>query len=104
MNSTNTKVPSSAPQIGVDFGGEGQTFVVVIGADGLLKFIHDDDLNGLLDEGEAAITRASHVEPDGRDWFADLAPVLGPKLGPFSTRRAALRAEHDWLLENHLGV
>ena len=51
--------------------------------------------------GRLKIARGSHVEPDdtGR-WFADLAPVDGPKLGPFSCRSEALRAEAQWL-ETH---
>ncbi len=53
--------------------------------------------------GEASIRRGSHVEPtsDGR-WTADLSPVNGPSLGPFSTRSEALDAEVGWLLENWL--
>jgi len=53
--------------------------------------------------GEASIRRGSHVEPtaDGR-WTADLSPVNGPILGPFSTRSEALDAEVTWLLENWL--
>ena len=48
--------------------------------------------------GQPHIQRASHVEPDGRgQWIADLAPVGGPKLGPFSLRSAALEAERRWL-------
>jgi len=48
--------------------------------------------------GQLAISRGSHVEPDelGR-WFADLAPVGGPQLGPFSCRSDALNAEAAWL-------
>jgi hypothetical protein len=102
MNSTNTPPPSNAPQIGVEL--ERSALVIVVEDDGRVRFIHDDDLNALLDEGDARIDRASHVEPLGRDWFADLAPVGGPVLGPFPTRRAALAAEHDWLLKHHLGV
>ncbi len=53
------------------------------------------DLNAL---GRPSIRRASHVEPDdaGR-WWADLAPVAGPKLGPFQRRSQALAAEDRWL-------
>ncbi len=48
--------------------------------------------------GAVSIRRASHVEPDadGR-WWADLAPVGGPRLGPFGLRSAALAAERAWL-------
>jgi len=56
------------------------------------------DLSAL---GSLAIRRASHVEPraDG-SWQADLAPVGGPTLGPFSRRSDALAAEQQWL-ETH---
>jgi hypothetical protein len=51
--------------------------------------------------GTLSITRGSHVEPnDAGQWLADLAPVGGPCLGPFSSRSEALRAEADWL-EKH---
>jgi hypothetical protein len=54
--------------------------------------------------GVASIRRASHVEPDdaGR-WWADLAPVGGPRLGPFPRRSAALQAEVAWLDQFLLG-
>ena len=54
--------------------------------------------------GAASIRRASHVEPDeaGR-WWADLAPVGGPKLGPFPRRSEALQAEVAWLDQFLLG-
>ena len=53
--------------------------------------------------GRLSIQRGSHVEPtsDGR-WTADLSPVNGPVLGPFTTRTAALQAEEAWLLEHWL--
>ena len=53
--------------------------------------------------GELAIRRASHVEPtaDG-GWIADLSPVAGPTLGPFSSRSLALIAEAAWLEANWL--
>ena len=51
--------------------------------------------------GPLAIRRASHVEPDENgSWWADLAPVDGPRLGPFDRRSFALDAERLWL-ETH---
>jgi hypothetical protein len=51
--------------------------------------------------GELAIRRASQVEPDEQArWWADLAPVRGPHLGPFVRRSDALQAEVAWL-EKH---
>ena len=53
--------------------------------------------------GELTIQRASHVEPDleGK-WWAELAPVGGPRLGPFDRRSQALEAEKLWLEQNWL--
>jgi hypothetical protein len=45
----------------------------------------------------------SHVEVDDQNqWWADLAPVNGPRLGPFpfACRQQALDAERQWL-ESH---
>jgi hypothetical protein len=56
------------------------------------------DLNSL---GELTIHRVSFIEPDHTDWYADLSPVAGPILGPFTLRSQALQAEFDWL-EQHL--
>jgi hypothetical protein len=48
--------------------------------------------------GAMTIQRASHVEPDDAGlWHADLSPVGGPTLGPFSKRSEALAAEQRWL-------
>jgi hypothetical protein len=48
--------------------------------------------------GILTITRASHVEPDVQgQWWSDLSPVQGPKLGPFDRRSEALAAEAAWL-------
>lgn len=50
--------------------------------------------------GPLQIQRGSHVEPDASGaWWADLSPVMGPKLGPFANRSAALAAEVNWLEE-----
>jgi hypothetical protein len=68
---------------------------------GTLRFIYHDDLQPLLTLGKPAVRRVSHVEPteDGR-WTADLSPVDGPVLGPFTLRKEALTAEMRWLEEN----
>lgn len=53
--------------------------------------------------GRLSITRGSHVEPDVEgNWWADLSPVNGPKLGPFPNRSSALAAEAEWLTTNWL--
>jgi len=53
--------------------------------------------------GQPQIRRASHVEPtaDGR-WLADLSPISGPMLGPFSARSEALAAEEAWIVTHWL--
>ena len=70
---------------------------LVIQPGGAVRCIYGEaiDLHAL---GRPAISRGSHVEPDqhGR-WFADMAPVAGPKLGPFDRRSDALAAESAWL-------
>jgi hypothetical protein len=75
---------------------------LVIHPDGAVSCLYDEaiDLTAL---GSLQIERGSHVEPDelGR-WFADLAPVSGPKLGPFDRRSDALEAERVWLEANWL--
>jgi len=73
---------------------------IVIAPNGTMRFIYDDKLRPLLETGAARIDRASHVEPQGTKWQADMAPVGGPVLGPFDTRQAALDAEVAWLNEN----
>jgi len=70
---------------------------LVIDARGVVRCVYGEsiDLSAL---GPPTITRASHVEPDeyGR-WWVDLAPVGGPRLGPFNMRSHALDAERAWL-------
>jgi hypothetical protein len=70
---------------------------LVVGCDGGVRCIYDEALD-LREIGKLQITRASHVEPDDEGyWWADMGPVDGPVLGPFSTRREALAAEREWL-------
>ena len=73
---------------------------VVIGTTGAVRFVYKDELSGLLDEGEATVRRASHVEHSSGGWFADLGPVGGPILGPYKLRQDALAAEVAWLEEH----
>ncbi len=69
---------------------------------GTVRCIYGEDID-LHQMGQLSIQRGSHVEPttDG-EWTADLAPVNGPRLGPFITRTEALAAEVAWLLEHWL--
>jgi hypothetical protein len=83
--------------------------IIDIAPNGKMTFIHDDQFKGLLSQGKATITRASHVEPGdpakGQDplkWYADMAPSNGPILGPFETRQEALDQETTWINENVL--
>ena len=70
---------------------------LVIDPKGTVRCIYAEtiDLHVL---GQPVICRASHVEPDEEgNWWADLSPVDGPRLGPYSQRSDALRGEQDWL-------
>ena len=73
---------------------------LVITPGGIVRCLYSETIH-LGQIGQPTISRGSHVEPDeqGR-WFADLSPVDGPRLGPFSRRSDALTAEADWL-ETH---
>ena len=75
---------------------------LVVQPDGDVRCVYDEAIN-LAALGRVQITRGSHVEPDddGR-WFADLAVVHGPCLGPFERRSDALDAELRWLTANWL--
>ena len=66
-------------------------------ARGAVRGLYDEAI-ALAELGRVAIERASHVEPDADgSWWADLAPVGGPRLGPFAFRSEALPAERHWL-------
>lgn len=75
---------------------------LVISPKGVVRCLYDEAVDlSLL--GQIQIRRASHVEPDeSGDWWADLSPVSGPRLGPFGLRSQALAAESVWLLERLL--
>lgn len=75
---------------------------LLIKPSGSVRCVYGEDVN-LSELGQLSIQRGSHVEPtaDGR-WTADLSPVNGPVLGPFSSRTDALSAEVDWLNEHWL--
>ncbi|MBI2823138.1 MAG: hypothetical protein HYX69_00440 [Planctomycetia bacterium] len=69
---------------------------------GLVRCLYDEAID-LAELGRLTIVRASHVEPDADgNWYADLAPVGGPKLGPYARRSDALAAEQKWLEANHI--
>jgi hypothetical protein len=70
---------------------------LVIDAQGLIRCIYSEAIP-LQELGGMVIRRASQVEPDAQGcWWADLAPVGGPSLGPFDRRSQALGAETVWL-------
>lgn len=80
---------------------------IIIRTNGLMECLYSEaiDLARLgADSGGARMTRASHVDPtpDGRQWIADLDPVGGPVLGPFTHRSEALAAEEAWIVSNRL--
>ncbi len=70
---------------------------LVVDAGGDVRCVYGEELD-LREIGKLQITRASHLEPD-RDgfWWADMGPVDGPVLGPFTSRSEALGAERGWL-------
>jgi hypothetical protein len=75
---------------------------LVIAPDGTVRCVYAETID-LRSLGVPTITRASHVEPDQDGaWWADLSPLHGPTLGPFSARSTALAAEHAWLLAHWL--
>jgi hypothetical protein len=67
---------------------------LVVKNGGDILAIYDDSLVAMFGEAASVETRrASHVEPDGAEWSADLSPVGGPILRNFETRKGALDAE-----------
>jgi hypothetical protein len=75
---------------------------LMIRPNGIIECVYGEELD-LGQLGSLSITRGSHVEPDATGhWTADLSPVNGPMLGPFSNRSDALAAERKWLNEHWL--
>jgi hypothetical protein len=73
---------------------------LVVDPDGVVRCLYAETIN-LAELGRLSIERASHVDPIAHgQWTADLAPVDGPLLGPFSRRSEALASEAAWL-EKH---
>lgn len=74
---------------------------LMIALDGSVRCVYEEAID-LCQLGSTVIHRASHVEPAPEGWYADLSPVQGPQLGPFTLRSEALAAEQQWLLANWL--
>lgn len=80
---------------------------IFIRTNGLIECLYSEDIDLSQlgqDSGGTRMMRCSHVDPtaDGRMWVADLDPVGGPVLGPFTHRREALAAEESWLIAHRL--
>jgi len=75
---------------------------LIIESRGTVRCVYGEDID-LSQLGRLSIQRGSHVEPtpDGQ-WTADLSPVNGPLLGPYTTRTEALAAEVAWLQDHWL--
>lgn len=72
---------------------------------GQMRVIYDDALLPLLSQAAFVHTRrASHVEPDGSGWSADMSPMGGPKSEVFRTRHEALQWEMEWLTQQRLCI
>ena len=75
---------------------------LVIRPDGTTRCLYGEEID-LHALGQITITRGSHVEPDDQgQWWCDMAPCSGPRLGPHTCRSEALQAEVAWLEANWL--
>ena len=75
---------------------------LVVSSKGVVRCLYEEAFP-IAALGGLHITRASHVEPDSTgQWYADLEPVDGPRLGPFERRSQALTAEREWLNQHRL--
>jgi hypothetical protein len=68
---------------------------ILIDADGTIRFIWDDALAELCEQGEATVRRVASVEPTdaGAGWIVDLTPIGGRTYGPYPLRDTALLHE-----------
>ena len=81
-----------------------RTIELVVDRHGTVACLYSEDLD-FTQLGQVEVRRASHCEPDEQgQWWADLSPVGGPKLGPYLLRSLALAAEVAWLRRNTLGI
>jgi hypothetical protein len=77
--------------------------IVIDKSTGNARAIYSDDAAGLYRQiGTTETRRASHVEPDGDQWAANMAPVAGPVLIGYQSRAEALAAEVQYLIEHGL--
>jgi len=77
---------------------------LVIDPRGEVRCLYGEEIN-LMALGALSISRVSFVEPDATgQWWAELSPVGGPRLGPFNRRNQALDAEREWLECHWLGT
>jgi len=75
---------------------------LIVSPSGKVRCVYGEAID-LASLGTLTISRASHVEPDEQGcWWADLSPVEGPVLGPFTLRSQALDAEQCWLRSHWL--
>ena len=77
---------------------------LVITADGTIRCVYGEEFD-LTTLGAVSTQRGSHVETDDQNqWWVDLSPVDGPRIGPFpfACRTEALDAERAWLEQNWL--
>lgn len=84
----------------------GHTDIVIDG--GQVSVLYEDlertlgpDVAKLSLVADVSTRRASHVEPCGDGWTADMGPVGGPVLGPVPLRRDALRLEREYMAQHH---
>lgn len=74
---------------------------LIVNPGGMVRCVYGEEVD-LSAIGQLHIRRASSVEPDNHgQWWADLSPVGGPRLGPYPSRSLALAAEVRWL-DQHL--